>query len=239
MIVTADSTHAPIKSRSARLVYVDPPFNTGKNLGEHLNDSDYQSFIFKWLKEAKRIADNNSWLVICVGRGKTRYLHEDILYRLFTDLELVQELVWIFNFGTYTQSKFVPCHETLLVFRIGEPTFYADKIRIPSQRMLVGDIRADYRGRVPSSYILDIPRVPGNSKERQFIQGKGQTCQPQKLCNLLVKAYTVPGELVVDLFSGSGSMSKSCMAYSRKCIALEINHEWNKESNQRLENWKL
>ena len=185
MIIQADVLDCPLKCR-ADLVYIDPPFNTRFNKQTKLSDLEFSQFVFDYLQVAVSLLDYNAWLVLCVGRYPTRYIIEKNLYEYFlNDLTIVQELIWYFTGGTYTDKKFVPSHEMIIVAAAGDPKFYKEEIRIPSQRLLTGDKRGDPRGRIPDDTFI-IPRVTGNSKERMYIPD-GYTCQPEKLCELIAR----------------------------------------------------
>jgi len=155
-------------------------------------------------------------------------------------IKLEQSLIWYYDFGTYTRKRFVPSHTTLLIYKYGKPKFYWEQIAEPSQRMEKNDLRADWRGRTPGT-VLAIPRVPGNSSDRRYI-GRGRSCQPTELLETLVKAYTSnksSQELVVDLFSGSGSMAVACRKLGRLCVSMDIEEQFIKEGYQRVhEDWR-
>jgi DNA modification methylase len=61
--------------------------------------------------------------------------------------------------------------------------------------------------------------------ETEILRGKRHVCEkPRKVNEIPVRAHTNPGERVLDLFSGSGSMSETARALERTWVAVEKNH---------------
>lgn len=242
MILCADSQQVPLENHIAQLVYVDPPYNTDYNKCTTLSNISYEDLMFHCIGSGFKLMSYESRMVICIGRPPTSYQLEtlvvDILKRLPPDYSLEQELIWYFTFGKYTQRHFVPSHERILVIKRGNPSFNWQAIAVESQRLRVGDPRGDPRGKTPDS-VLSIARVPGNSKERRFSEGDHRSIQPEALCRLFVKAFTRPSDLIVDLFTGSGTMCVVANNNGRRYIGIDINETYCKEAANRVENgWK-
>lgn len=98
---------------------------------------------------------------------------------------------------------------------------YPDAIRIPSWRQLNGDKRADPRGRVPGD-VFDFPRVTGNSKQRRSFS---PTQLHEGLYERCIRLTCKPGDTVVDLFAGSGTLGR----VAARC---EVNARMFEISNQ-------
>lgn len=237
MIFQADATKAlPIKQGIANLVYIDPPFNMDYNKGSIKTRFEYQQFTFDYMNRAFALMLPNSWMVICCGRYPTRYYIENIVYENFPDF-MDHELIWYFTGGTYSFTRFTPSHEMIIVLRRGKPKFHKENVLVESWRQRHGDERADPRGRIPDD-TFHIPRVTGNSKERMYAPGGNWTCQPERLCEYMLQAYTTYGDVVIDLFTGSGTMHKVAYVMSRRCLAMDINWERCKGSLARMDDWK-
>lgn len=237
MFLVANATKLPIRSRVATLVYADPPYNMNYNDNAHVDDLPdhlYEQFIIDFMQEATRIMLWPAWFVVAICPN-VRHIYERLCRRFLT---YDQEIIWHFDFGMYTRTHFVYSHNNLLVYRLGKPEFYWEQVAIPSYRLEHCDSRADMRGRTPGT-VWSIPRVPGNDLSRQFIRDKRRSCQPLDLLKRIVLAYTKPGDLVVDMFSGSGTMSCICNAFQRKCLATDICEVYINEAKQRLEYNKI
>jgi len=181
---------------------------------------------------------DDSYLLINT-QSKIRYDIETCMRKYRSYISFVQDLIWFYNFGTYTKKKFVESHQTILVYKRGTPFFNWQSVAIPSQRMLSKDLRADHRGRTPPT-VLQYPRVPGNSRERDYLRhAKGRSCQPIELCTTFVRAFSRPNDIVLDLFTGSGSMYIAAKRQGRRTLGFDIHHLYLTQAHDRYkEGWK-
>ncbi len=77
--------------------------------------------------------------------------------------------------------------------------------------------------------------VKNVSKEKTF-----HACQiPQNLAELLVKSCTMPNDIVLVLFGGSGSELEVCKANNRKFISAEIDEKYYKMILDRLNSGRI
>lgn len=232
MLICADARMLPIKSDTFKLVYADPPHSIYYDYGNVCT----QQNVIDWLLEVNRVAKHNSWIVINIGRYPIRHFYECIIKHLGFTYD--HEIIWHFDFGTYTRSRFVPSHVLFAVLKKGAPKFHWEQSAIKSQRQLKGDHRADPRGRVPGT-VFSIPRVPGNSKQREYLKGDHRSSQPEPLMKAIINAFTRPGEAVLDLFLGSGSMAYCCSLMNRSWCGIDNRVECVLETRERIENeWK-
>lgn len=237
-IITADARDAPFKSLGATLIYADPPTNRGMNQGassDRLNSYEYQQFTYGWLLNSASHMSDNSRLVVCC-HYLTRETIERLVHKNFS-YKFEQEIIWQYEFGLYTRQRFVTSHDNILVWKKGKPPFNWEAVAIESQRLRDGDSRGDLRGRTPGD-VWSFPRVPGNSKDRRFLTGEKRSCQPIELCKRLVLAYTNKGQLVYDLFAGSGTMAKACQILERDYVGIDICSYYVDEIKKRLYYWK-
>jgi len=227
MIVCADSTQLPFRNSFARLVYADPDQSSSKD----------QKFTIKWLEEASRVGLWDMWLLISTHYS-VRYEIETIVRRT-TAFKFVQEIIWYYDFGTYTKKMFVPSHNNILVYKRGNPNFYWLPVAIESQRMRANDKRADWRGRTPGT-VWEEPRVPGNSKTRLYmdvLEGHtGRSCQPEAIIERIIKAYTTSGDFILDMFCGSGTVPEVCHRFGRHCFSVDIIRQRCLEARNRVMN---
>lgn len=236
--LTADARKAPFKSLNATLVYADPPTNRGMNEGassDRLSSFEYQQFTYDWLINSSFHMADNSRLVVCC-HYKTRKIIETLVERNFP-YKFEQEIIWHYDFGKYERRRFVRSHDNILVWKQGRPPFNWEAVAIESQRLRVGDKRGDPRGRTPGD-VWSFPRVPGNSKDRQFLSGEKRSCQPLDLCKRVILSYTNKQQLIYDLFAGSGTMAKACQLEERNYVGIDICSYYVKEIKRRVHHWK-
>jgi len=100
-----------------------------------------------------------------------------------------------------------------------EAKLYPDAIRVPSARQLkYNDKRANPKGRVPDD-VWEFSRVCGTFKERRRWHPNQH---PEALIERVVKFSTAPGDLVIDMFAGTGTVNRVCKRLGRPCIGIEI-----------------
>jgi site-specific DNA-methyltransferase (adenine-specific) len=99
---------------------------------------------------------------------------------------------------------------------------------VESDRVKYGDKRADKPGngkRLPFTIWGvegDGPnwgRVQGNNRERR---PNSPNQLPEVYLARLIRAYTNPGDWVLDPFGGTGTTAVVCKALKRNCITLEL-----------------
>jgi len=155
------------------------------------------------------------------------------MHHHFSNLKFVQEIIWHYEFGLYTNLRFVSSHDNILVYKFGSPIFYWQSVAIESQRQRVHDKRADPRGRTPGT-VWAIPRTPGNSKTRNYIHTGRRSCQPVELSQRFILAMTAEGEQVIDPFCGTGSVAVACQETKRNYYGIDICQEYCDEAKVRV-----
>lgn len=96
---------------------------------------------------------------------------------------------------------------------------YPNAILVPSARQLkYKDKRANPQGRVPDD-VWEFPRVCGTFKERRPWHPNQH---PEALIERIVKLSCVPGDLVIDMFAGTGTVNRVCKRLGIDCIGIEI-----------------
>lgn len=74
-------------------------------------------------------------------------------------------------------------------------------------------------------------KPPGN-EEKEF--GKHPTQKPIRLLNRIILASTLPGDLILDPFVGSGTTAVSAMIHGRRCVGIDTCEEYLQRAAMRL-----
>ncbi len=236
----------PIQCKDARtytwpqradIVWCDPPCSRLYNQNS-IEPMDY-TFALDWLSNTVYHMRDNSRLIICTT-WQIRRLYEQIMQKHFSQFKFENEVIWNYEFGTYTKRRFVNNHSNILVYRLGRPPFYWEKIRVESQRQRSGDKRCvNLDGKTPGD-VWAIARVPGNSKTRGFIRTSKRSCQPNDLITKFIRAYTNDDSILHDPFAGTGIVGAVCQQEGREYYGIDINRAYVNEANDMLKNrWKL
>jgi site-specific DNA-methyltransferase (adenine-specific) len=111
---------------------------------------------------------------------------------------------------------------------------YPRAIMVPSLRQKVyNDKRANPEGRVPDD-IWDFSRVCGTFKARKKWHPNQH---PIALMERIIKYSTKPGDLVVDMFAGTGTTNEACWNLGRDCIGIELGRYYCKMIRKEMETW--
>lgn len=71
-------------------------------------------------------------------------------------------------------------------------------------------------------------------KPEEKIYGKHPTQKPLALLDRVVIASTKKGDFVLDPFAGSGTTAVACLRQGRKCVGIELSHDYLELSTKRL-----
>jgi DNA modification methylase len=228
-----------IPDGSARLVFADPPYNEGVDYGNG-KDADlktpqeYQDFCMSWMREAGRILtpDGSFWTLISEDWAD----YFGVWLRL-AGFHRRRWVVWYESFGQNAEDNFTKSNRHLFycVKNRKEFVFNRDAVRRVSWREKNGDKRACPDGAVMDATWTDIPRVMDNHPGRMV---DFPTQLPVALLAPIVGVSTYPGDTVVDLFSGSGSLGEACILDPhgpRTFVGIEQNPHYAKMSAARLD----
>lgn len=210
-------------------VFADPPFNLKKKYGaksnDDLPDQKYLAWCYAWIDECVRVLRPGGALFIynipkwnimlgayLMNKGMT--FRHDIAIDMKSSLPI--------------PGRLYPSHYSLLYFTKGKPkTFRRIRTPIETCRHCDGEIR-DYGGHRhamnPNGVNLkdvwtDIPPVRHwkfKSKDRPA------NALSTKVLDRVIEISTLPGDLVLDPFGGSGTTFSVCEAKSRHWIGVEL-----------------
>ncbi len=211
-------------------MFADPPDNIDLGYDEYndnLDANEYYHFLETLVRTGLNIAQtsylsvNAKWVsslghIICKIRQYG-------WHNSFEDRWLVQG----FTFGQHNHHDMSNDFRPILRLRNEDAPLFPDACRIESERMKIGDKRANPAGRVPGdvffSDFLEYARVTGNSKQRrawhptQLNEGVVEDC-------LLMS--TPPGGIVFDPFCGTGTTLRVCLANGWGCITCDVSEDY-------------
>jgi site-specific DNA-methyltransferase (adenine-specific) len=233
------------------LIYIDPPFNTGKRQkrtqikitrsengdrvgfsGQRYSTTEigtkgYQDIFDNYLAFLEpRLVEAERLL----SSNGTLYFHIDyrevhyckiLLDQIFGRESFLNEIIWAYDFGGRSKKKWPAKHDNILVY-VKDPKNYT--------------FNTDDIDRIP--YMA--PGLVGPEKARtgklptdtwwHTIVGTNSkektgypTQKPVGILNRIVRASSNPGDTVLDFFAGSGTTGASCLALGRQFILIENN----------------
>lgn len=169
-----------------------------------------------------------------------------IVYEIFSRLSktkkypliLRNRIIWTFGHGLNSTNRFSGRHEVILWFTKGnEKVFNLDAVRVPQKypgkKYYKGPHKGEYSGnplgKNPSD-VWDIPNVKANHVEKT-----AHPCQfPVAIPRRLIKALSNPGDVVLDMFLGSGSTAVASILEKRYFIGAEIQPSYFAIAKERI-----
>lgn len=224
------------------LVYIDPPFNTGKKqqLGsKSFSDSfdsseDFYQFLrerIEWCKEA--LTPTGSFF-LHIDYREAHYC-KVMLDEIFGRDHFMNEIIWAYDYGGRSKKRWSSKHDTIFwyVMNPKDYVFNFDEMdRIPYMAPgLVGKEKAA-RGKTPTD-VWWHTIVPTNGKERVGYP----TQKPLGVLERIVKVHTNPGDVCLDCFAGSGTLGEAAARNDREFILVDQNPEAIEIMRNRLQEW--
>jgi len=238
---------------SVDLIYVDPPFNTGKKQARTriatVQDEDgdrtgFQGKRYRTIKIGTKAFDDafDDFMGFLVPRLEeahrllkptgSLFLHLDYreihyakvaLDRIFGRECFINEIIWAYDYGARSKKKWSAKHDNILWY-VKNPDNYC--------------FNFEEMDRIP--YM-----APGLVGKEKAAKGKTPTDtwwhtivspnshektgyptqKPIGVLNRIVKVHSRPGDLVMDFFAGSGTLGESAALLGRNAVLIDSNPE--------------
>ncbi|GIV98050.1 MAG: hypothetical protein KatS3mg057_2707 [Herpetosiphonaceae bacterium] len=242
-----------LQDASVNLIYIDPPFNTGKIQARtqiktvRSRDGDRIGFggqRYRTIKIGSKSFDDlfDDYLAFLEPRlleayrllapDGTLYFHIDyrevhyckiLLDSIFGRECFLNEIIWAYDFGGRSKRRWPPKHDNILVY-VKDPQRYT--------------FNTDEIERIP--YM-----APGLAGPEKAARGKmltdtwwhtivpttGRertgypTQKPLGILKRIIRASSRPGDVVLDFFAGSGTTGAACLELERSFILIDNNPE--------------
>jgi site-specific DNA-methyltransferase (adenine-specific) len=240
-----------IDKDTVQIIICDCPYNIGKDFNNNSDKQpmeDYLKWCDEWIHECLRILKPNGTMYI--------YGFSEILAFIRVRLTCnVRWLVWHYTNKNVPSLKFWQrSHESILCCWKESKVFNVDEVREPytdsflksvagkqrkatQGRFSKGDVETTYNahenGALPRD-VIKVAALVGGAGEKERVNHPTQ--KPIELCLRLLKAAKQNNDdLVVIPFAGSGSECVACKRLGIPYIGFEINEEYVRLCNKRLE----
>ena len=242
-----------VPAESVDLIYIDPPFNTGKvqsrtqisTVRDEKGDrTGFQGKRYRTIKlGTKEYADCfDDYLVFIEPRmvearrvlknNGSLFFHIDyrevhyvkvLLDMIFGRASFKNEIIWAYDYGARSTTKWPAKHDTILWYA-KNPDAY--------QFHLEECDRIPYMapGLVGPEKAAK-GKTPTDTWWHTIVSPNGRektgypTQKPRGILDRIVKVHSQPGDLLMDFFAGSGTFGESALALGRNCILADKNPE--------------
>ncbi|AOX65199.1 site-specific DNA-methyltransferase [Curtobacterium sp. BH-2-1-1] len=248
---------------SFTLVYLDPPFNTGRYQRRHASAAvreptvgdeaaaadrrrervtgfrgssyervrgdlmrfddrfeDYWSFLEPRLLEAWRLLAEDGTLYLHLDYRESHYA-KVLLDALFGRESFLNEIVWAYDFGAKSRSRWPTKHDTILVY-VKDPSRYwfdseaVDREPYMAPGLVTPEKRA--RGKLPTDVWWHTIVSPTGKEKTGY-----PTQKPEGVLRRIVQASSREGDWVLDFFAGSGTTGAVARALGRRFVLVDDN----------------
>jgi len=241
-----------IPDESFQLIYIDPPFNTGREqsrnttkavLDETANKgfsgkgykriienvlayddtfADYWEFLFPRLIEAKRLLTNSGTLYLHLDYREAHYA-KVLLDGLFGKENFLNEIIWAYDYGGKSKSRWPSKHDTILVYVKDINNYYFNSEAVDREPyMAPGLVTAEKaeRGKLPTDVWWHTIVSPTGKEKSGY-----PTQKPLGILRRIIQASSKPGDSVLDFFAGSGTTGVAAAELDRNFVLVDQNPE--------------
>jgi site-specific DNA-methyltransferase (adenine-specific) len=239
--------------QSVQLIYIDPPFNTGRRqtrgkstttrsetgnrvgfkgqrydivrdtvLGYDDEFADYWSFLEPRLEEAWRLLNETGTLYLHLDFREAHYA-KVLLDALFGRENFLNEIIWAYDYGAKSKSRWPAKHDTILVYVKDPSKYYFDSGSVDREPyMAPGLVTAEKveLGKLPTDVWWHTIVSPTGKEKTGY-----PTQKPMGILRRIIQASSKPGDLVMDFFGGSGTTGFVAAELDRRFVLMDRNPE--------------
>jgi site-specific DNA-methyltransferase (adenine-specific) len=251
LVIHADNlaVTAQLPDASFRLIYLDPPFNTGRKQSRQtittvraesggrvgFKGQSYDTvkgtlysyndeFADYWTFLEPRLEE--AWRLLD-DRG-TLYLHLDYrevhyakvaLDALFGRECFLNEIIWSYDYGAKSTRRWPSKHDTILVYVKNPKTYYFDTATVDREPYMAPGLVTAEKA--------ERGKLPTDVWWHTIVSTNGRertgyaTQKPEGILRRIVQASSEPGDWVLDFFSGSGTTASVAKQLGRRFVAVD------------------
>lgn len=231
------------------LIYLDPPFNTGRSQARQSTTSvrsavgtirgfkgqqyerirgdlmsyddsfeDYWTFLEPRLAEAWRLLADDGTLYLHLDYREAHYA-KVLLDALFGRESFLNEIIWAYDYGAKSKSKWPTKHDTILVYVKNPAGYHFDSTAVDREPyMAPGLVTPEQveRGKLPTDVWWHTIVSPTGREKTGY-----PTQKPVGILRRIVQASSREGDWVLDFFAGSGTTGAVAALFGRKFVLID------------------
>jgi site-specific DNA-methyltransferase (adenine-specific) len=242
-----------IPDSSIQLVYIDPPFNTGReqqrskvttkrnNLGNRIGFkgeryetvkstvlsyddqfANYWEFLEPRLEEAFRVLNNTGTLYLHLDYREAHYA-KVLLDALFGPECFLNEIIWAYDYGGKSKSRWPSKHDTILVYVKDPANYFFDSEAVDREPYMAPGLVTPEKvekGKLPTDVWWHTIVSPTGKEKTGY-----PTQKPIGILRRIIQASSQEGDIVLDFFAGSGTTGYVANELGRRFILVDQNPE--------------
>jgi site-specific DNA-methyltransferase (adenine-specific) len=238
---------------SFQLIYIDPPFNTGKTQTRRTltttRDDGGDRVGFKGRTYATTVTDSRAYAdtfddYLAFLEPKLRearrlltpsgtfYLHLDarevhyvkvMLDGIFGRDCFLNEIIWAYDYGARATKKWPSKHDTILVYVKSARDYWFDSSAVDREPYMAPGLVTKEKA--------ERGKLPTDVWWHTIVSPTGRektgypTQKPEGLLRRMIAASTKPGDRVLDFFAGSGTTGAVARSLGRRFVLVDQNPE--------------
>ncbi|MHA6669820.1 DNA-methyltransferase [Homoserinimonas sp. A447] len=250
------------------LVYLDPPFNTGRSQRRQSTTSvrspsprgtvgsitgfkglqyerirgdlmsyddhfeDYWSFLEPRLAEAWRLLADDGTLYLHLDYREAHYA-KVLLDALFGRECFLNEIIWAYDYGAKSKSRWPTKHDTILVYVKNPAGYHFNSEAVDREPYMAPGLvtpEKAARGKLPTDVWWHTIVSPTGKEKTGY-----PTQKPEGVLRRIVQASSREGDWVLDFFAGSGTTGAVAGALGRRFLLIDEGDESITIIRRRLE----
>jgi len=231
------------------LIYVDPPFATGRKMHGTRGSYDdrtpggldaYLTWLQPILVETRRVLAARGSLFVHLDFRAVHHARV-ALDGIYGGERLINEIVWCYAVGGKSPRSFARKHDTILWFaRDAHHRFFPDAVRVARRAGSHMKVELDEEGRAVQvkrdrktgklyRYPVHAGKIPEDWWTDIETLNRGDrertgwpTQKPEALLERIIAAASAPDALVADFFCGSGTTAAVAHRLGRRFLAVDV-----------------
>ena len=198
--------------------------------------ADYWSFLEPRLEQAWRLLTETGTLYLHLDYREAHYA-KVLLDALFGRECFLNEIIWAYDYGGKSKSRWPAKHDTILVYVKNPTEYYFDSATVDREPYMAPGLVTPEKvakGKLPTDvWWHTIVSTTGREKTGYPTQ------KPLGILRRIIQASSREGDLVLDFFAGSGTTGVAAANLGRKFILIDQNQESIDVITSRLKSQKI
>ena len=253
-VILADnlSVLRELPDASVQLIYIDPPFNTGKvqkresirtvrsDTGSRVGFKGQSYETIRESASSYNDAFNDYWGFLAprleeahriLSEDGTLYLHLDyreahyakvFLDGLFGREAFLNEIIWAYDYGARSKKKWPAKHDNILVYT-KTPNYFFNSEEVDREPYMAPGLVTPEKA--------ERGKLPTDVWWHTIVSPTGKektgyaTQKPEGILRRIISASSRPGDMVLDFFAGSGTTGSVAKQLGRRFILIDESPE--------------